>query len=204
MGEGKGDDGVSRLAGLLQLINQLGLEFVGFVELEFASSNFVRTGPVIAELANTESAFGADWRPEHPAGDRPPLIDVTGALFRIEGRAWLKVGKFLEGCCGLVVRAKKPCSWITGELFRQALPTFKRTLAHAGGALWVVGIERGQTFLKAEDVELIDGEDSDAARCASGLADQPFPAAPFRVEKSGIDDLDELLVLGGERVRHRT
>jgi hypothetical protein len=66
----------------------------------------------------------------------------------------------------------------------------------------VGGLQFNQSSLKAESVELIDGKHANAARRASGLADEPFTAAALGAGQSGVEDLYQLLVLMWKQTQH--
>src|ERR1700688_2560035 len=57
--------------------------------------------------------------------------------------------------------------------------------------------EIGEALPQALGVELVDGENSNAALRAPGTADQPSAAALGRIGQGGIHDLDEGAILGG-------
>src|SRR5664280_3245886 len=60
----------------------------------------------------------------------------------------------------------------------------------------------GQPLLQSQRVELVDGERSHAALCASRLADQPLAAAAGRIGEGRIDNLHQLLVARWTRDTH--
>jgi hypothetical protein len=58
-----------------------------------------------------------------------------------------------------------------------------------------------QTSPQPKCIELIDGEHANAARRTSLPADKPAFASAGRIRKSGIDDLNQLLIGGGWKTK---
>jgi hypothetical protein len=116
-------------------------------------------------------------------------VEVAGAMFEIEHRARLVVGELFEedGCLIVFIQdaamqvARKP--WIeTGEGLSYS--------AANASCFFRVGLgESFETFAKASRIFVSDGEDSDAALRAAGLAGEVVATAAHRVGERGVNNL---------------
>jgi hypothetical protein len=143
------------------------------------------------KLADSNAVLGADGRAEDPAGDGAGGVEVAGSGGRIEDGAGLVVGEVFVARVGLV---ELTGGGVAGEVRFEALDGFGGAAADGGGFFRGFGFEGGEAFAEADGIELVDGEDSDAALGAAEAAVQPISGSTGRVGGGGVDDLDELLV----------
>jgi hypothetical protein len=156
-----------------------------------------------AELAVAQGVFsfgtgGADGRPEDAAGHGAPGVDVATAGEGIEGRAGSVIGEVVEAGPIEVGRAEAAGSGIAGErgavLVEPGAGAVFKGL-RGGGRGGAQGVHAG---VEAGGVEGVDGEGAVTALRAAGAANQPGAGLLRCAGQSGIDDLDELGVAGGE------
>ena len=173
MGEGESHDGTSRLAGCaLDFGKQLRLEMVG-IDLHFAGGNFGVGCTLKAKLTDTESMFRVNRRTESAASHGAMRVEVAGSGFRIERGTRLVVSEVLELALRTWTLGEESCFAIPGKVGRNAVERLASTLANASGASGIGGAEFRKALAESCYVELVDGEDADAALRATGTTGKP-------------------------------
>ena len=202
MGEGESDDGTSRLAACaVDFGKQLRLETIR-VDRHFAGGNFGIGGALKAEFTNAESVFRANRRTERAASHGAMRVEVAGSGFRIERRARLMVGEVLKLALAAGAFTENAGFAIAGKVVSNAVEGLACALPNVTGASGVGDAEFSQALAEPRYIELVDGEDADAALRAAGTTDEPGTSALGSLDESGVENLDELVV-GGRTEEHR-
>ena len=185
---------------LLKLLQQLAFEPFR-IDGHFAGFNLLLGGAVITELADAEALLRANGWSKDAAGHGAGQIQVTEAGGGIESGTGLVVGEVLKTGFRLFRGVQQAGYRIAGKARGEALDRFPRPLANGLGSFRFAAGKLLKSLLQTGRVELMDGEDADAALCATGLADQPIATAAGGVGQRCIEDLHQL---GVACRKHRT
>jgi hypothetical protein len=140
---------------------------------EFAGGDLFSGGVDEAELAGGEIVFGGahGWA-EGAAEDGAVLVEVAGAVVQVKDGAGLVVGELFEEDGGFVVFVEDAGGAVAGEPGVEASEGVSYSFVDSGGFGWVSLVEGGEAFAETVSVFVGDGEDSDAALGAAGVADE--------------------------------
>lgn len=162
---------------------QLGFEMIG-INRHFAGGDFFVGCAVKAEFTHAEALFRANRRTKGAASHRAMCVEVTGSGLRIERGTRFVIGEVFEPAL---------CAWslvedaglaIAGEVVGNSLEGFAGSLANPSRASRIGNVEFREALAQSGGVELVDGEDADAALRAAGATDEPMSGALCGVGES--------------------
>ncbi len=169
-----------------------GLFLRGEGGVELAGGDLFGGGVDEAELAGGEVVLcGAHRWAEGAAEDGAMLIEVAGAVAGVEDGTGFVVGELFEEDGGFVIFVEDAGGTVAGKPGVEAGEGVGYSCVDACGFGWIRLFESSETFAEAGGVFLGNGEDSNAALGAAGMADEVCTAASIGVGYSGIYDLDE-------------
>ncbi len=180
-------------------MHDFGFEVMG--NGHFAGGDLVFASAHEAELAAAEgiAVAHAYGRAEDAAGHGAPGVDVAAAGSRIEGGTGGFVGKAFKlrlfGSGG----AEDSGTEIAGKggsVFREPKPGAAGEFGRESGVGDTKNLHPGAQALR---IESVDGKGSVTALGAAEAAGEPVTGAPGGVGQSGIHDLHEPGIAGGER-----
>jgi hypothetical protein len=186
--------------GLLKLLQQLRFASLR-IDGHFAGFNLLLGGAVITEFADAEALLRANRWSKDAAGHWAGLVQVTEAGGGIERGTGFVVAKVLKAGFRFLRGVQQAGYGITGKAMGEALHRFPRPLAKRLGSLRFADDKLRKSLLQTGRVELIYGEDANAALCATRLADQPLSATPGGVGQCRVEYLHQFVVA---RRKHRT
>ncbi len=142
----------------------------------FAGGYLFLTGAVIAQLANAKSVLRSHRRPKDAAGHGTRRVQIARPSHRIEHRTGLVIPEVFEALRSFLalVENRRSRDRRGNPVWSLAIDERARVRMRAARA-GSVGFQVGEPLLQTSYVELIDGEDADAALRAPKLADQPIP-----------------------------
>ena len=106
-----------------------------------------------------------------------------------QGSSLAKSSKRASASCdGIQQAGHRIARKVPGE----ALDRSPRPLANRPSTFRISVGQLPQSLMKTGRIQLVDGEDADAALRAAGLADQPISAAAGGVGQRGVEDLYQL------------
>jgi hypothetical protein len=179
--------------GLLQFLKQNGFQIIR-VGIHFAGGNFFVGGSLKTKFANAKAIFGAYGWSKHATSHGACFIELTKSGRRIKGRARLIVGEISKALFCLLSLVQQPISRITGEVLRQPGNRFPRPLPHAVGTFRRALSQIRKSFPEPGSIELIYGEDSNAALRATRTADEPLTAFMGGIGERRIYYLNQCLI----------
>ncbi len=185
-GEDEGDDG---LAGVTDFFQELALKVVG-IGIHEAMLDFVAGCFLEAKFADADAIFGPNWWSENTACHGTECIQVAEASQRVEGGTGLIIGKVLEPSAIRFGVAENAGASVAGETGAEILKRLGSAFADSGGAMGVGSMEFAKTVAEASGIELVYGEDSDAALGAPRSAGEMLATPGRGVRECGVDDLD--------------
>jgi hypothetical protein len=100
------------------------------------------------------------------------LVEVAGAMFKIEHRAGLVVGELFEEDGGFVIFVEDAGGAVAGEPRVETGERVGYAFVDTGRFSWVCLLEGGEAFAETGCVFVGDGEYTDAALGAAGVADE--------------------------------
>jgi hypothetical protein len=144
--------------------------------VEFASGDLFGGGMDEAEFAGGEVDFavvagGAHGWAEGATEDRAMFIEIASAVFEVEDGAGFVVGELFKEDGGFVVFVEDAGDEVAWEPRVETGEGVGYSCVDAGGFFRVGLFERGEAFAETGCVFVGDGEDSDAALGAAGVAD---------------------------------
>jgi hypothetical protein len=163
--------------------------------VQFAGGDLFGGGVDEAELAGGEVdlaviAFAAHGWAEGAAEDGAMFVEIAGSSIEVEDGAGLVVGELFEEDGGFVVLVENAGSDVAGEPWIETGEGGGYPGVDACGSLRVGLLEGVEAFAEAGGVLVCDGEDSDAALGAAGVADEVRASALVGVGYCGVYDLD--------------
>ena len=167
-----------------------GLFLRGNGRVEFAGGDLFRAGVDEAELAGSQIVLGGahGWS-KRPAENRAILIEIAGAVFKVENGAGFVVGELFEEDGGFVVLVEDAGGTVAREPGVEAGEGVGHSCVDARGFFWICFFKEGEAFAEARGVLVRDGEDSDAALGAAGFADEVGAATERCGCEGSVDDL---------------
>ena len=182
---------------LLKFRQQLGFKALG-IDRHFTGGNLLFCGPVVAKLADAEALFGAHGRPENAAGHGAGKIQITKAGDGIERRTGLVIGEVFKAGFAFGRWIQQASRRVAGEILDEPGDRSPRPLANGTGAFRIGRTELLQPLLETGCIQLMDSENPHATWRATGLADQPIPAAAGCVGQRSIENLYQFGVTQGK------
>jgi hypothetical protein len=119
------------------------------------------------------------------------LIEIAGAMVKIEHRARLVVGELLEENGGFVVFVKNAAVHVAGKPRIETGERVSNSFADSCCTFWLGFGECFKALAQTRPIFMSDGKDADAALRTAGLADEMRAAAAIRIGDGAIHDLDE-------------
>lgn len=169
-----------------------GLFLLGDCGIKLASCNLFSGGVDVAKLAGGKIVLGrAHGRPKGAAENGPMLVEVAGAMFKVEHRARLVIGELFEEDGSFVVFVEDAAVHIAGKPRIEAGKRIGNSIANSCGAVGV-GLGEGlEAVTETSRVFMSDGEDANAALRASGFADKVMAAATIGISYRRVYDLNQ-------------
>jgi hypothetical protein len=117
-------------------------------------------------------AGGAHGWAEGAAEDRAMFVEVAGAVFEVEDGAGLVVGELFEEDGGFVIFVEDAGGAVAGEPRVEMGEGVGYAFVDTGRFGWVCLLEGGEAFAETGCVFVGDGENTNAALGAAGVADE--------------------------------
>jgi hypothetical protein len=178
----------------LESLDQLGFQVIR-IGNHLKRCDLFRRKPLVTELANSQpSTFDAYGRSKRTARHWSRIVEITGALVKIQRRTPLIISETLELLALLLRCSQEACSCVSRKVSSQARDRFMGALPNRVGSCWITLREFPEAAPQARCIELVDREYTPATWRASFPTDEPAFTPAGRIRKRGIDDLNQFLI----------
>jgi hypothetical protein len=182
---------------------QCRLQIVG-VRLHLAGRDFFVGSSLKTKFTMAKPIFRTDRRTEDATSHGAGFIQLAHSALRIEHRARLIIGKGRKLLRRFLSFIQHSTHWISREVERQPRNRLAGTFAYACRTIGRCHLKSAKASPQASRVKLINGKHSNTTLRTSRAANQPLAASVRDIDKRGIHDLDERLILGRWEMRLHT